>query len=91
MDAALNRRSWCNCPRGAIDWVGNRSPRRRRFALAHELGHHLLRHSATFSVDLADAGGTRGGSPTYNWRHERAAERLRSELPMPAALVRTVH
>jgi hypothetical protein len=70
-----------------LDSKGQRTTGRRRFTLAHELGHHLLKHSSTFSVDFADAGGTQGGSPTYNWRHERAANEFAANLLMPAALV----
>jgi transcriptional regulator with XRE-family HTH domain len=74
---------------GAIGLDRTRThPARRRFTLAHELGHHLLRHSAAFSVDFADAGGAQGNSPTYNWRHERAANEFAANLLMPAALVR---
>ena len=61
---------------------------RRRFTLAHELGHHLLRHSASFYVDFVDVGGTAGDSPGYNWQHERAANEFAANLLMPADLVR---
>jgi Zn-dependent peptidase ImmA (M78 family)/transcriptional regulator with XRE-family HTH domain len=61
---------------------------RRRFTLAHELGHHLLRHTASFHVDFADAGDTAGSAPGYNWQHERAANDFAANLLMPAAWVR---
>jgi Zn-dependent peptidase ImmA (M78 family)/DNA-binding XRE family transcriptional regulator len=61
---------------------------RRRFTLAHELGHHLLRHSASFHVDFRDAGVSAGDSPGYNWQHERAANEFAANLLMPADLVR---
>jgi Zn-dependent peptidase ImmA (M78 family)/transcriptional regulator with XRE-family HTH domain len=61
---------------------------RRRFTLAHELGHHLLRHTASFHVDFADAGGTAGSAPGYNWQHERAANDFAANLLMPAPWVR---
>jgi Zn-dependent peptidase ImmA (M78 family)/transcriptional regulator with XRE-family HTH domain len=61
---------------------------RRRFTLAHELGHHLLRHSSSFHVDFFDAGGSAGDSPGYNWQHERAANEFAANLLMPAELVR---
>lgn len=36
--------------------TGQPNEQRRRFTLAHELGHHLLRHSASFHLDFFDAG-----------------------------------
>jgi Zn-dependent peptidase ImmA (M78 family)/DNA-binding XRE family transcriptional regulator len=65
-----------------------RNGQRRRFTLAHELGHHLLRHSASFHLDFFDAGGTAGDSPGYNWQHERAANEFAAYLLMPADTVR---
>jgi Zn-dependent peptidase ImmA (M78 family)/DNA-binding XRE family transcriptional regulator len=62
--------------------------RRRRFTLAHELGHHLLRHSASFHLDFFDAGGSAGDAPGYNWQHERAANEFAANLLLPADVVR---
>lgn len=70
-----------------LDSRGRKKPKRRRFTLAHELGHHLLRHSSTFNVDFAEAGRTLGDSPTYNWRHEKAANEFAANLLMPATMV----
>lgn len=64
---------------------------RRRFTLAHELGHYLLRHTATFYVDYHDAGSSSGQSPHYNWRNERSANEFAANLLMPADLVRKAH
>lgn len=61
---------------------------RRRFTLAHELGHYLLRHSASFHLDFFDTGGSAGDSPGYNWQHERAANEFAANLLMPANVVR---
>jgi Zn-dependent peptidase ImmA (M78 family)/DNA-binding XRE family transcriptional regulator len=61
---------------------------RRRFTLAHELGHHLLRHSASFHLDFFDAGGSAGDAPGYNWQYERAANEFAANLLMPAEPVR---
>jgi Zn-dependent peptidase ImmA (M78 family) len=61
---------------------------RRRFTLAHELGHYVLRHAATFLVDFHDAGSSAGQSPNYNWRNERAANAFAANLLMPADLLR---
>lgn len=68
--------------------TGQSNLQRRRFTLAHELGHHLLRHSASFHLDFFDAGGSAGDAPGYNWQHERAANEFAANLLMPAELVR---
>lgn len=68
--------------------AGQPNEQRRRFTLAHELGHHLLRHSASFHLDFFDAGGSAGDAPGYNWQHERAANEFAANLLMPADLVR---
>jgi Zn-dependent peptidase ImmA (M78 family)/DNA-binding XRE family transcriptional regulator len=68
--------------------TGQPNEQRRRFTLAHELGHHLLRHSASFHLDFFDAGGSAGDAPGYNWQHERAANEFAANLLMPADLVR---
>jgi Zn-dependent peptidase ImmA (M78 family)/transcriptional regulator with XRE-family HTH domain len=68
--------------------TGQPNQQRRRFTLAHELGHHLLRHSASFHLDFFDAGGSAGDAPGYNWQHERAANEFAANLLMPAELVR---
>jgi transcriptional regulator with XRE-family HTH domain len=65
-----------------------RNGQRRRFTLAHELGHYLLRHSASFHLDFFDTGGTAGDSPGYNWQHERGANEFAAYLLMPADTVR---
>ncbi len=69
--------------------TNNENLQRRRFTMAHELGHHLLRHSVSFHVDFIDVGGAAGDSPGYNWRHERAANEFASNLLMPADMVRS--
>jgi Zn-dependent peptidase ImmA (M78 family)/DNA-binding XRE family transcriptional regulator len=62
---------------------------RRRFSLAHELGHYLLGHhrdghayEERFHIDTAD-----GTPPGYNWRAERAANDFAAELLMPRRLI----
>ena len=60
---------------------------RRRFTLAHELGHLLLRHAASYHVDFVEIGRGAGEAPGYNWRHERAANEFAANLLMPADLV----
>lgn len=59
---------------------------RQRFTIAHELGHHLLRHHDRFHVDLS-AHTEAGEPPGYNWLHERQANEFAADLLMPAALV----
>lgn len=60
---------------------------RRRFSLAHELGHHVLRHHDRFHLDLA-ATVADGNPPTYDWRLEREANDFAANVLMPAAEVR---
>ena len=78
-----------NGPAIGLD-TGQPNEQRRRFTLAHELGHHLLRHSASFHLDFFDTGGSAGDAPGYNWQHERAANEFAANLLMPAELVRRV-
>jgi Zn-dependent peptidase ImmA (M78 family) len=76
---------------GAVIWVNREQARtRQRFTLAHELGHHLLRHADTFHLDLGGdlAPNVTGGHPTYDWRVERAANEFAASLLMPASMVR---
>jgi transcriptional regulator with XRE-family HTH domain len=76
---------------GAVIWVNkNQASTRQRFTLAHELGHHLLRHADTFHLDLGGdlAPNATGGHPTYDWRAERAANEFAASLLMPASMVR---
>jgi transcriptional regulator with XRE-family HTH domain len=76
---------------GAVIWVNKDQARtRQRFTLAHELGHHLLRHADTFHLDLGGelAPNVTGGHPTYDWRAERAANEFAANLLMPASMVR---
>ena len=77
---------------GAVIWVNEeQAPTRTRFTLAHELGHHLLRHADTFHLDLGGdlaPNATGGGHPAYDWRAERAANEFAANLLMPAAMVR---
>ena len=76
---------------GAVIWVNeSQAPTRQRFTLAHELGHHLLRHADTFHLDLGGnvAPNATGGHPTYDWRAERSANEFAASLLMPASMVR---
>lgn len=63
------------------------SERRRRFTIAHELGHLVLGHHADYHVDLMSSVSS-GEPPGYDWRHERAANNFAANLLMPAGLVR---
>lgn len=72
-------------------WVnGDQARTRQRLTLAHELGHHLLRHADTFHLRLGGdlAPNVSGGHPTYDWRIERAANEFAANLLMPASIVR---
>jgi transcriptional regulator with XRE-family HTH domain len=55
---------------------------RRRFSVAHELGHWLLVHHDRFHIDIEA-----GHAPTYDWMSERAANEFAAEALMPAQLV----
>jgi Zn-dependent peptidase ImmA (M78 family)/DNA-binding XRE family transcriptional regulator len=57
---------------------------RRRFTIAHELGHYLLSHHDHFHIDLSDA---HGNPPGYNWQDERAANDFAAAALMPSAMV----
>lgn len=70
----------------AIGFNEGQSPGRRRFTIAHELGHFLLRHHDHFHIDLA-APASHGNPPGYDWRDERAANEFAAELLMPAEMV----
>lgn len=60
---------------------------RQRFTVAHELGHHLLRHHDRFHVDLS-AHTEVGEPPGYNWLHEREANEFAAQLLMPTGMVK---
>jgi Zn-dependent peptidase ImmA (M78 family)/DNA-binding XRE family transcriptional regulator len=66
------------------------APTRQRFTLAHELGHHLLRHAGEFHVDLGGelSPNATGEHPGYSWRAERAANEFAANLLMPSSMVR---
>jgi transcriptional regulator with XRE-family HTH domain len=59
---------------------------RRHFTIAHELGHHLLRHYENFHIDV-QAMAELGNPPGHDWRDEREANDFAAQLLMPAALV----
>ena len=76
---------------GAVIWVNESQLKtRQRFTLAHELGHHLLRHADAFHLDLGGdlAPNASGEHPGYDWRAERAANEFAANLLMPASMVR---
>jgi len=64
---------------------------RQRFTIAHELGHHLLRHHDKFHLDLAAPSSGEGDDPLYDWRLEREANDFAANLLMPASLVRDAY
>ncbi len=76
---------------GAVIWVNKgQAKTRQRFTLAHELGHHLLRHVDEFHLDLGGdlSPNATGEHPDYNWRAERAANEFAANLLMPASMIR---
>jgi transcriptional regulator with XRE-family HTH domain len=74
----------------AILFNTTQAPTRQRFTLAHELGHHLLRHADEFYVDLGGelSPNATGEHPGYSWRAERAANEFAANLLMPSSMVR---
>jgi Zn-dependent peptidase ImmA (M78 family) len=65
---------------------------RKRFSLAHELGHYLLGHHQEsrgyedrFHIDAAE-----GTAPGYDWRAERTANDFAAEILMPRKLISQV-
>jgi len=75
----------------AIGFNRNHARTRRRFTVAHELGHWLLRHHEHFHVDLSASTAASGEPPGFNWQDERAANQFAAELLMPAHLVEDAH
>jgi transcriptional regulator with XRE-family HTH domain len=76
---------------GAVIWLNDaQAPTRQRFTLAHELGHHLLRHADEYYVDLGGdlSPNATGEHPGYNWRAERAANDFAANVLMPASMIR---
>ena len=65
----------------------NHGPQRRRFTIAHELGHAVMRHLDSYHVDLGDAS-EHGEPPNYDWRQERAANDFAASILMPSDFVR---
>jgi Zn-dependent peptidase ImmA (M78 family)/DNA-binding XRE family transcriptional regulator len=51
---------------------------RRRFTIAHELGHHLLEHHERFHIDVHE-----GELLGHDWRAERSANDFAADLLMP--------
>lgn len=74
-----------------IGYNRNHARTRRRFTVAHELGHWLLRHHEHFHVDLSSSTAESGDPPGFRWQDERAANQFASELLMPAHLVEDAH
>jgi Zn-dependent peptidase ImmA (M78 family)/DNA-binding XRE family transcriptional regulator len=57
-------------------------PVRQRFTIGHELGHHLLKHSERFYVDV-----TESAAPGHDYLSERAANEFAAELLMPRRML----
>jgi transcriptional regulator with XRE-family HTH domain len=76
---------------GAVIGVNLRLERtRQRLTLAHELGHHLLRHADDVYLDLTGdlSPNVTGGHPGYDWGAEQAATQFAANLLMPSRMVR---
>lgn len=69
-------------------WVSRHEPwERRRFSVAHEIGHHLLHATASSDAVFCRAGDLRPDPESPEHRREREANRFAAELLMPADLV----
>lgn len=55
---------------------------RQRFSIAHELGHHLLKHAERFHIDVSE-----GDFPDADYTSERAANEFAAELLMPRRML----
>jgi Zn-dependent peptidase ImmA (M78 family)/transcriptional regulator with XRE-family HTH domain len=76
---------------GAVIGVNkDHPPVRRRFTMAHELGHLLLGHVDQFHLDLQSRPED-GDPPGYDAVLEREANEFAANLLMPAATVRSRH
>lgn len=60
---------------------------RQRFTIAHELGHHLLRHIREFHVDLSSSEEA-AAAPGYDRDNEKEANQFAAELLMPTKWVK---
>lgn len=69
-----------------IGYHSGQSRARQRFTIAHELGHHLLRHYDNFHIDPTQTAAD-GHPPGYDWKDERAANEFAAQLLMPATWV----
>jgi Zn-dependent peptidase ImmA (M78 family) len=74
---------------GVIGVIANHHPNRRRFSVAHEIGHYLLhRDSASVFVDAAPVFFRDGTSSAGTEQQEVEANAFAAELLMPAATLR---
>jgi Zn-dependent peptidase ImmA (M78 family)/transcriptional regulator with XRE-family HTH domain len=73
--------------RAVIGVNKNHAVVRRRFTVAHELGHYLLEHGERFHLDLTTSASWHGDPPGYDPNVERAANVFAAELLMPAPWV----
>lgn len=66
---------------------------RRRFSIAHELGHLIFGHHRTGSEQQLhiDINVDQGSPPNYDWRDERSANDFAAELLMPRKFVAAAH
>ncbi|KVC72367.1 ImmA/IrrE family metallo-endopeptidase [Burkholderia ubonensis] len=62
---------------------------RRRFTLAHEIGHFCM-HRVEGRLEFVDDKSTMSRSESYWTRHESEANNFAAELLMPAQLIRSV-
>lgn len=64
---------------------------RRRFTIAHELGHYLLNHHERFHVDLRAPVSSQSEPPGFKYEVERDANQFAAEILMPVRMVTEAH
>jgi Zn-dependent peptidase ImmA (M78 family) len=75
-------------PARAEIWVSGHEPwERRRFSVAHEVGHHVLHAGASTAGVFCRAGDLRPDPESPERLREREANRFAAELLMPQPLV----
>jgi Zn-dependent peptidase ImmA (M78 family) len=75
-----------------IVWINSRQNSyepRRRFTLAHEIGHFCM-HRVDGKVEFVDDKSTMSRSESYWTRHESEANNFAAELLMPTSLIHAV-
>lgn len=63
------------------------TPKRRRFSIAHEIGHFILGHHIDFIIDYEEVAESRYDTEHSNKIQEQEANHFASELLMPSQML----